>query len=209
MIIGFAHLILSTAATDSAVGQWCAKGWNEQFYDRHVANPAEKWPLMAGRAEFHDIRLLGGPVNVEMVAHDTGTVGRPARLLFAPGDEMPAMRVRDAAAESAFFVEALGFSAQEGGVLAMTSKFPQWSLRLRLTEDSDAPLDPPLDLEGISCIAFYASSLDRDVSRLQGLGGRAATDPFAITVNDRTFRIVMLRSPEGTIIELIQLERPA
>jgi hypothetical protein len=205
MIPGFAHFIYNTANAAKALERWLGGGWSEQFFARSVANPAEKWPLMSKKAAFHDIHLLSGPVAVEVVEHDMGTVDGAARLRFEPGDDMPEIRVRNMEEEAAFFVDALGFTSPASGLLEMNSRFPQWSLKLKVTEDPAAALDPPLDLEGLSCIAFYTTNLENDIARLLDRGGRDKTDTFSFTINDRDLRIAMLRSPEGTIIELIQI----
>jgi hypothetical protein len=198
MILGFAHI------TKNETGYGPA-------FDTHVPveSAPEKWPLMAERATSHYV-VLGGlflppdpNVPLEVIKYDTDVVKAPGRL-GAFGADI-AMRVHDMDKEYRFFVPGLGFSA-ELGKLYLSSAFDRWSVRIHTWVDPDpfAPIDPPLDIAGYAALAFYSSDVEADRDHLLKHGGRTPTEPFTVKL-DREMKIVMLRSPEGTIIELIQV----
>ena len=62
------------------------------------------------------------------------------------------------------------------------------------------------DVEGLSCLAFLSTAPEADAETILAEGGREPTAPFALTVNGRRLRVLMLRSPEGTPIELVKVE---
>ncbi len=112
--------------------------------------------------------------------------------------------MRDKAVIGRFFSEGLGFH-DDNGALRFDSRFPQWSVTVRLAPDADAPLDPPLDLEGWSCLAFYVTNPQADAAHLRTLGGRDETPVFGVDWSGSRMNIAMLRDPEGTVIELIKV----
>jgi hypothetical protein len=143
-----------------------------------------------------------GP-SIEVVEYDTGVVEQPGRL-GAFGTDI-AMRVHDRDKEYRFFVPGLGFVA-ELGKLYLASTIEHWRVRVHTWIDHDpfCPIDPPLDIAGYAALAFYSTDVEADRDHLLKHGGRCPTDPFTVKL-DREMKIVMLRSPEGTIIELIQV----
>lgn len=197
MILGFAHI---TENVHGRSGEW-------------VPNPPEKWPLMAHPSERHSIELVwktgrdpygnltGLPM--EIVRYDASVVGLPSRL-GAFGTDI-AMRVHDLDTEYRFFCAGLGFTP-ELGKLYLASTIEHWRVRVHTWVDPDpfAPIDPPLDIAGYAALAFYSSDVEADRDHLLNHGGRTPTEPFTVKL-DREMKIVMLRSPEGTIIELIQV----
>lgn len=207
MILGFAHLTATTADAKEARRRWLARGWTESHTVPGVVSAAAKWPLMTGKALLHDLYMMSGDFWVEIIQHDTGAVSGSGRVVYRDGSGADALAIlaRDPDTEVSFFVDALSFTAGAGGRVCLRSRFPQWSITLSVTADAAAPLDPPLDLDGLSCLAFYSTNVVEDAARIAGCGGRDAIDPFEIAVRDRKLRVLMLRSPEGTIIELIQI----
>jgi hypothetical protein len=205
LILGFAHLTATTANGAETRRHWLARGWTEKYVAHDVPSAEQKWPLMAGRARSHDLYMLEGRFWVEVVEHDTGAVADHGRIVYRETDGRLDILSRDAEREAAFFVEALSFSADRGNSVALRSRFPHWSIALNMIEDETAALDPPLDVEGLSCLAFYSTDVVADAARIARHGGRDAIAPFEIRVRDQTLRILMLRSPEGTVIELIQI----
>jgi hypothetical protein len=116
------------------------------------------------------------------------------------------MGIRSLMTECSFFSGGLGFdwvSGPSGGTLRITG-LPNWELSILPFVEPDAPIDPPLDIAGYAAIAFYSSDVEADRDHLLKHGGRTPTEPFTVEL-DRKMKIVMLRSPEGTIIELIQV----
>ena len=190
MILGFAH----TTENHPSAPAWATH--------RGVPSPREKWPLMSRKATRHDLALTNW--GIEIVAYDTGVIGSPGRLSLSDDVGTIAVSSRDTQKESKFFCGGLGFQEPEIGRLFLSSVVPKWRFRLDIVEDSGAPVDPPLDIDGRCALAFYSSDVEADRYRALMAGGRDPTDPFTVKL-DREMKIIMLRSPEGTIIELIEV----
>jgi hypothetical protein len=191
MILGFAHI------TKNRIGV-------AQSPRLFIPSAPEKWPLMARRASAH--RIIFQPswsdVPEETIEYDTGIVTEKGRL--GVGLDRILCLARDANAEALFFRDALGFLVDDFGKLTLGSMVRSWRIRLAIAVDEDAPLHPPLDIAGYAALAFYSSDVEADRDHLLKHGGRTPTEPFTVEI-DRKMKIVMLRSPEGTIIELIQV----
>ena len=210
MILGFAHLTRSTATPESVIADLAARGMALVAHHKGVPSASEKWPLLDRPAKSHELALLSGaPASgspaIEVVAHDTGAVATPSRLELDAARSEIRLRVRDRGTVSRFFAEGLGFRDDGEGALSLESRFPQWRVTVRLSQDDAAPIDPPLDLEGWSCLAFYATNPESDATHLRSLGGRDATSVFPVSWTGSRMNIAMLRDPEGTIIELIKI----
>jgi hypothetical protein len=206
MILGFAHLTYCTDRIDQIVERLEQEGFLLNSIHRMVPSSFAKWPLMARPARMHDLALMKGPLAIEIVGHDTGSDQSPAVLGCDVGSRAINLRVRDAFIEREFMSRALPCKSEDDSI-EVHGAFPGWSASLRIAEDSSAPLLPPLDVEGFSCLAFYSNNLVEDCQRLVALGARHATEEFGITLDRRDLSIVMLRSPGGIIIELVRVKR--
>jgi hypothetical protein len=189
MILGFAHITknASTVGPDN-------KGLIA------VPNALEKWSLMQRRAEWHYIRF--DKDREETVEYDTGAVDAPGRLGVS-GTAIITYN-RNVEAEVGFFCNGLGFKDSAFAWIDLSSPVEAWSVRLYPLSVPDAPIDPPLDINGYAALAFYSSNGEADRDKAIAAGGRTPTEPFTIKL-DREMKIIMLRSPEGTIIELIEV----
>ena len=190
MILGFAHITRNVRSGTLQVDP--------------VLSAPEKWPLMERQATSHRIFFEGPTPQIELVEYDTDVVERPGRLGLLT--TAVSLRVRSLAVECSFFSGGLGFdwtSGSCGGTLRLTS-FPNWEASIVPFVEADAPIDPPLDIAGYAALAFYSTDVEADRDHLLKHGGRTPTEPFTVKL-DREMKIVMLRSPEGTIIELIQV----
>jgi hypothetical protein len=206
MILGFAHLTRSARRIDEAVAQAQMAGFELKSVARSVPSASAKWPLMTYRPTLHDLALMQGIVALEVISHETGSIEAPASLSLNAESGRIELRARDVRIECQFMSQAFpcSLSADE---IDIRGAFPAWSARLKVVGDAGAPALPPLDVEGYSCLAFYSNSPEEDAQRFVALGARDATDQFAVTVNGRNLNIVMLRSPGGTILELVKVNR--
>jgi hypothetical protein len=208
MILGFAHLAFSTADADTAVAAFGRRGLTIGAAYRKVPSNPAKAPLLGRPAASHDLILLSGSIAVEVVSHDTGTAPGRAKLDLESDDRTIALRVRRVAREREFLTESLGCVAgEDGATLAVRGPFPGWRATLRLVEDAEAPEMPVLDIDWFSCLGFYSTNLQEDMARLLETGARHATKAFNVKLGDREMEILMLRSPDGIVIELIKVIR--
>ena len=188
MILGFAHI---------------TKNVPYHRQGRAVANPPAKLPLMARHAMMHWLYLSGwNQIVTEGIEYDTGVVEQPSRLSLDEGRIV--VSARDRGSEIGFF-DGMGLAEVEDGLVQLKSHIPAWSVRVAVRSDPEAPIDPPLDVAGYAALAFYCSDVKADRDRAIAAGGRSPTVPFDITL-ERKMKIIMLRSPEGTIIELIEVQ---
>lgn len=189
MILGFAHITRNVA--DPILGI-------------DIPSAPEKWRLMQRKAKRHRLAFhAGSGVHEETVAYDTGTVKGSGCRLYATGGKI-LIDARNPWVETGWFATGLGFKVGASGLLHLLRPVPHWCVKLDVRADADAAIDPPLDIAGYTAIAFYSSDVEADRDKLIAAGGRTPTDPFKVTI-DREMKIVMLRSPEGTIIELIEV----
>jgi hypothetical protein len=205
MILGFAHLAVSAANIEDETSRWIQSGWVLRDLFRRVPSAPEKWALLASRPQSHDLAILHGTPPIEVVVHDSGTVEGAARLTLGSEGKVTVL-ARDALTEQVFFCRGLGFESTGGNLLKLNSRFEQWRINLMVKPSKSSPLDPPLDLCGFGCLAFYSTDVVADSKRLLERGGHDATEPFDIKLGDRRMTVLMLRSPEGTIIELIKIK---
>jgi hypothetical protein len=197
VILGFAHITKNVPV--------------ELLADAGVPSAPEKWPLMARRATAHRLTLQKiADVPVELVEYDTGAVEKPSRLSLNAGLICVVARERS---EMSFLCVGVGFclrtegmmgGAKDAYILHLESAVQSWRAKVCVALREDAPIDPPLDIAGYAALAFYSSDVEADRDHLLKHGGRTPTEPFTVTL-DREMKVVMLRSPEGTIIELIQV----
>ena len=202
MILGFAHIIrnvrygrpLSVLST------------------LPVPSAPEKWPMMVNRATVHRLDFQKGEgVLIELVEYDTELVEQRGRLRVGVANVILIDAV-DRGAEIAFICSGLGLSDLRfyvpGGevrdLLELRCAIPSWNVDIGIIPDAHSAIDPPLDIAGYAALAFYSSDVEADRDHLLKHGGRTPTEPFTVEL-DRKMKIVMLRSPEGTIIELIQV----
>lgn len=207
MILGFAHLTVHTASTDTVVKRLTSLGWKFVDAYRDVVSAPEKWPLMAMRASRHDLILLNGPIALEVVSHDTGCVDQPPRIMLDETEPDIRLLAHDIESEKKFIVDGLGFHEANNGRLEFSSPIPQWHVSLSIQSTEDAPADPPLDLAGPSCLAFYSTNPQLDAQRLEAIGCRDCTPLFEIELSGRHMSVLMLRSPSGVILELIKVNK--
>ena len=208
MILGFAHLTLSTDDSAGAIITLNNQGYTVQSAYRDVPSAPAKFPLLTRPARKHDLVLLSGPVRVEVVSHDTGTVRGPANFAIDPNDTTISLCVRVPARERDFLTMGLNCKIGPGeNEHAFHGPLPAWHARFRLVADDAAPTDAALDIEGFSCLAVYSNNLQEDIDRLGRLGAREATEVFAFELAGRQMEIVMLRSPGGAVFELIRILR--
>jgi hypothetical protein len=206
LILGFAHLTLSTRRLERSIELFRKAGFVLKETHRTIPSSAAKWPLMAYKASCHTLVLLKGRVPIEIVSHDTGSVDSAGMLAFDLGDGTVTLRSSDVERDRAFISKSLPCTTASDGV-RFQGLLPAWNAQIQLVEDKTAPRVQPLDIEGYSCLAFYSTSISDDVQRLVGLGAENATEEFAVELNNRKIGVAMMRSPGGAIIELIKVSR--
>lgn len=108
------------------------------------------------------------------------------------------LKVRDLAAERAFYAEALGLEAApyEAG-----AAFRAGESVVLIEQADDAPLEAPFDGPGWRYLTFQVFKVDAEHAHILAHGGREATAPVTLGT---TARIAMVKDPAGNWIEISQ-----
>ena len=192
MILGFSHVV---------VGCFFSTSFNAHS---GVPSSSEKWPFMQRKAKSHDLVVdMPGVVPIELVKHDTGLVPAKPKIKVA-GRGYIEVYAQDKWEEMDFMSM---FGAIEDDLIAVRSPITNWKVNIGVVHVPDAPLDPPLDLEGCAALAFYSSDVEADLDGMVDRGCELRSSPFAVQVGGRNLLIALGRSPDGTIIELVQVRK--
>ncbi len=190
MILGFAHVSIGCE-------------WGTEFLTSYgVPSSRKKWPFLVNRPATHDLVVdFPGLVPIELVMYDTGLIKSPTRIRIRERNCIE-IRARDDEAEMRFLAP-LGIWVNR--IIRIGSHIKRWRSDIWVHKDEQAPVDPPLDVYGCSSIAFYSTDPDGDAQKLIAAGGRDYTGVFKMFLNGKLLNIAMLRSPEGTPIELVKI----
>lgn len=192
MILGFAHVTVGV--------EWY--NWPNEV--RGVPSSPLKWVFTANRPKYHDLVVgQGGIVPIEMVNYDTGLEHHPSRIRVM-GEAYLHVLARNRDVELAFLSK---LGVVEGRLVAVRSQIKRWCVDIYVDERESAPLNPPIDIYGYSALAFYSSNLVDDRQMMIDSGGRDATPIFDVMVGRRKFDVCMMRSYEGTAIELLSVRQ--
>ncbi|MBL6935334.1 MAG: hypothetical protein ISR48_07965 [Alphaproteobacteria bacterium] len=114
-----------------------------------------------------------------------------------------------------FWCEGLRFSLKEQGVtdegkkwtrLVLPSPVPAWRLDLVLAEDEETHEEVMLDQAGFPCLGLLSSNVEEDANKARHAGGHSFTPRFTMQINQKTMKLIMFRTPEGKLVELIELD---
>ena len=115
-----------------------------------------------------------------------------------------------------FWCEGLHFSLKEQGVmdkgrkwsrLVLSSPVPAWRLNLVLAEDDETDKEVMLDQAGFPCLGLLSSNVEEDANKAHSAGGRDFTQLFTMQINQKAMKLIMFRTPEGKLVELIELDK--
>jgi len=118
------------------------------------------------------------------------------------------VRTHDLSVSLDFWTRGLGFQIvrQEGKTIRLSNRalFPHWQIDVVLIEVSEPPGKGYLDATGFTCLALLSTNIENDSVGLFGRGACDMTAPFTLAVNSKPLRLLLLRSPGGAPVELIQ-----
>jgi hypothetical protein len=192
LILGFAHISIGVA-------------WGGESTYPFVVNSVLKWPFMHYEADSHSIHLLnGGAIPLELVRYDTGFCKGRSRLGVV-GKSHIMIKAGDTKSEIDFLLGLGG--AIDGGEVAIDGLYEKWDVRIRVVPVDVPVFNPYLDIVGYQSIAFYSSNIHVDRDALIAAGGQDATIVFPVDLGRKTMNVCMMRSPEGTIVELVGINK--
>lgn len=167
----------------------------------YVTSNRLKWGLTKNKPTYHHIVVGAGKlVPLELVQYDTGFAIGKSRISVQGSSYINVMaRNKD---HEMVFLSRLGIV--EYGMVRVKSVTPRMCVDILVRQDNNAPIDPPLDISGYQALAFYTAHIASDLDKLADAGGKDSTPIFSAKVGVNEFDVCMIRSPEGTIVELIQ-----
>lgn len=126
----------------------------------------------------------------------------------APGLERLVLPVTDIGRAQAFWCDGLGFRCAHAisGVahLTLASPVAAWCLAVTLVRIDVWNDRPPLNADGMACLAFLSSNIDDDIARLALEGAESGTEQFRIVVNNRKLCVAIVGF-DGAYIELLRI----
>ena len=66
---------------------------------------------------------------------------------------------------------------------------------------------PHLDDAGFPCLALISNRVAEDQNNAIEMGGRDASEKFALEIGGKMLEIVVLRGPDNELVELIEFQR--
>jgi hypothetical protein len=203
MILGFAHIVFSAPEMESAIEYWLKKGWS--LIERHdnVVSSREKWKYTCGDPTEHDIALLQGAPKIEILRHNVGMCKSKSRMKIYDG--YISLEVVNIVNEVTFFVDALGFTAENNYELSLARAVRSWNLNIKLFQSCETLEDGMFNLAGLSCLAFMSNNLNEDQERLALNGARDITNIFEVVLGEKGIKVLLCRTPGGNLIELYEV----
>ncbi|MCC2667806.1 MAG: hypothetical protein K0Q72_277 [Armatimonadetes bacterium] len=123
--------------------------------------------------------------------------------------------VRDLDHAIGFWKGALGLRGLTEGSTAgrrwargrFVSPVPAWCLDVVIAEVEELPPTPSLDAPGFPCLALLSTDAHRDEAKLLAAGGTESTGVFEVIIDGKGLQVVVLRGPDGELVELLQVNR--
>jgi hypothetical protein len=126
-----------------------------------------------------------------------------------PGLRSVVLPIDDVASEAEFWTRGLGARPQTTGRdfarLTYAGPVSQWRIELILVA-GQAEGTWMLDQLGFPCLALLSNAIDKDLAKAVAAGGHDDRT-FSVTVNRKPLDVALLRSPNGAIVELLQVRR--
>jgi catechol 2,3-dioxygenase-like lactoylglutathione lyase family enzyme len=87
------------------------------------------------------------------------------------------------------------------------SPVPAWCLDVVIAEGEELPPASCLDAPGFPCLALLSTDARRDEAKLLSAGGTESTGVFEVNIDGKGLQVVVLRGPDGELVELLQVNR--
>jgi catechol 2,3-dioxygenase-like lactoylglutathione lyase family enzyme len=147
--------------------------------------------------------------------------GSGAQFWYEPGAGAPAavralfVPVSDLDRSITFWKGALGLRSLTPGETdgrrwargRFVSPVPAWCLDVVLAETAEAPQPQVLDAGGFPCLALLSTDARKDEEKLLAHGGTDSTGLFEVVIDGKGLQVLVLRGPDGELVELLQVNR--
>ncbi|AGI72502.1 hypothetical protein OA238_c24450 [Octadecabacter arcticus 238] len=208
MIIGFSHISQTCRYIDSEANLLVSQGFEQKFIIRNLANHPSKQSIVRGESfpKTHSIGLFHHQDSVVTELIEYENISERDCPRYKIDGKSIVLKANQIDAEVTFWKNALKCKEVAHHHLQFASFVKSWNGDF-IFEQTDQPLEKPmLNDVGLNCFAFYVKGLDTFLTEIQTYNAVLKVAPFELRVNDRNLRVAMLRSPDGNIIELIEVK---
>ena len=202
MIIGFSHLTYNSIEPEKAISALQKKGYIDRFTEIGLENSIEKKPLLNYYSAKHNLHFMthDDAYDIEVVDHMMKkNPVKQNRISYGSRLQIKCLKSQ-LKSEEAFWLS-LGFK-KNNNTLQIYRPIKSWTLSFDLLESTDSLCEQKLDINGITSIAFIVNKMDVFLATIDFLW---ASQPFNLQVNNKSLNIILLKSPSGLIIELIEV----
>jgi hypothetical protein len=197
-LIAFAHLTVSQIAVNEFRTRENFRTFNQ------IHNPKPKRKAMTSGSEYHDISIIRGNFDLEIINYSNNT----GDFLSNISDDMLSefdtnSEIRSSSFSAEFFSELTSLLGMRNYIVSKSIKFRtlnQMKMVTLVYDENYPPFREHIDLPGMGSIAFYASNLNIDQSQSND---DKMTRIFRISLGDNLFMIRFVKCGE-VWIELIQ-----
>ena len=194
----------------------------ERWADSSVGNYELLFEVPVGYS-FGDLQALdchrvwGTILSRDVVGGPVGSMNIPLSFARGSGETGGILSIKsvteNVGRELEFWCAALGCCKGAHSVSAPThwvmatfaSPFPQWRANLLFVEGEPVP-HPQMDSPGSTCLSILVKDLEETAETARGAGALSVSDSFEIEVDGKVLEIVIVRTPSGAIVELMEYQ---
>lgn len=205
MIIGLSHISVNTTSIVKKKEEYLRNQWHLLFAEHNLLNSPSKKEFLNEYNDKHHICVLTKEANndIEIVEH--GKKRFKGNNIYFLENNTININCNSFENSYKFWTKGMGFS-KNGDIYNKFSPFLKWNCRIKLIPFK-GNTNCFLDGDGVSCLAFFSTDLNKDTSLLlQGENYCTKhSGNFNLTVNGKNLMINIVRGPSGELVELIQL----
>ncbi len=206
MILGFSHFNVTLATDENNKDTFLEDGWKLKKSFKDIRSSSKKFMLMQNKNLSHSLFFLKGHPKIELIEYNNCS-RKSNNFISLRYENTPEIYCKDVKKEMAFFCNGLGFKKIDDKIISLISPIHDWRIKLKLIAKPEIYGKPYLDTRGPNSMAFYSNSLINDKNKLENIGAHSFTETFDIKIDRRELSIIMMRTPNNLILELIKVKK--
>lgn len=206
MIVGVSHISFNVENFDDICKEHNQKEFECEFIEKEIMNHQDKKSVLSSYQPVHNIGLFKSKnVHVSIEVTDHGIFSDNEKGPYENHLDKVVLKTSDIQKEKKFWKNAMKFKGTDtSNQIEFKSILSKWSIMLELQEDKR--ITPCyLNSEGHTCLAFVSNDVTKDLEVMKYNGAYDICGPFKLVVNQKEIKIVLARSVNGALIELIQV----
>jgi len=205
MIFGLSHLTINTSdiyATESLLKK---NKYKKVLFFNAVQNHPSKKKFISSWSEDHKLMLLSSEnkPSIELTEYQQKSILKNNQIKI--NKSVITLKISNIDLFLKIFTNALGFHRAENNLIFLKGLMKKWDCKIKFEPGKSNPSF--LDSIGPSCLAFFSSNLEDDSNKLISFGAQYCTRKFNIFLGDKKIDIILIRLPEGIIIELLNIKK--